>query len=114
MFIVVPSERPRIGRTNTYLDDSTFFYVTWRPIPHDKWNGNPRGYKVFYRAGNTGAFHTRTVPPDAHEANITIESDPAPYEIRVAAFTRAGDGPMSNPRERRGNLESSLVSLKYD
>lgn len=112
MFIVVPSERPSIERANTYLDDSTFFYITWRPIPHDKWNGNPRGYKVFYRAGDTGVFHSKSVPPDVLEANITIESDPAPYEIRVAAFTRAGDGPMSDPRERRGTFESSLVSFK--
>ena len=52
-------------------------------------------------------FTQKSVPPDALEANITIESDPTPYEIRVAAFTRAGDGPMSDPRERRGNFESA-------
>ena len=103
----MPSERPEIEREETYLNIFTFFYIKWRPLPHDKWNGNPRGYKVFYRAGDTGAFHTKTVPPDALEANITIESDPAPYEMRVAAFTRAGNGPMSDPRERRGNFQSA-------
>ena len=105
--ILVPLDPPEDIQAETFINNTLFVRVKWRPIRSDRVEGNLIGYKVFYRTGDS-EFSTKAVGPDVFETNIHIVNDPQPYEIRVAAFTRGGIGPMSWSRQTQGKSKASL------
>ena len=101
-FFSVPLEPPESIVLEVYLNNTLKIYVKWRAIPSHRVEGKLLGYEVYYRVDGDDEFSSLTVGPNVHETTIDIANVPAPYEIRVAGFTKGGIGPMSWPRERLG------------
>ena len=110
LVILVPLDAPEDVQTETFINNTLYIRVKWRPIPSDKVEGTLMGYKVFFRTSDN-EFSIKVVGPDVLETNIDIVNDPQPYEIRVAAFTRGGVGPLSWPRETQGKFEASDTNI---
>ncbi|XP_030646363.1 LOW QUALITY PROTEIN: protein sidekick-1 [Chanos chanos] len=93
----VPSGSPE--NVTAEAMSSTRILVTWGPVPEQEQNGNILGYKVFYKEKDSGS------EPQVHvvKGNLTQSAllrglrKYVQYEIRVLAFTRIGDGELSNP-----------------
>lgn len=100
-FCLVPGE-PRKVRVEAI--NSTAIYVEWRePIER---HGIIRGYQVYFYEvdsndetipGKQARFHD-TFDGTKHEAVITGLEPDTRYNIRVAAYTRKGDGIRSKAR----------------
>lgn len=98
----VPLEAPDLYHTETYLNKTLYIEVEWRGIPEDRVDGTLTGYKVFYRPAGNREYLVKEVGPEVYKTIIDIDNKPEEYEIRVAGFTRGGDGPMTWPRFRTG------------
>ncbi|XP_068728477.1 mucin-like protein isoform X2 [Montipora capricornis] len=105
----VPLEAPEWIDVKVYLNNTLKMYVKWTAIPSHRVEGKLLGYKVYYHVDGDDEISSVTVGPDVHETTIDIANVPAPYEIRVAGFTRGGIGPMSWPRERLG-CQATVIS----
>ena len=111
-FFSVPLEPPEWIDLEVYLNNTLKIYVKWPAIPSHRVEGKLLGYKVYYRVDgdDDDEFSSLTVGPNVHETTIDIANVPAPYEIRVAGFTKGGIGPMSWPRERLGKtLKKEII-----
>ena len=107
-FFLVPLEPPEWIDVEVYLKNTLKIYVKWLAIPSHRVEGKLLGYKVYYRVNGDDEIPSVTVGPDVHVTTIDIANVPAPYEIRVAGFTRGGIGPISWPRERLGKTLKKL------
>ncbi|XP_078349239.1 mucin-like protein [Oculina patagonica] len=103
------------GNVTALSPDSARIIVSWTPIPDDSVNGILQGYKVFYRKLlDDGNYSTVPVGPSTLQAMISgnlIYTDI--YEVRVAGFTSAGVGVMSEsktvqPGCMRGPVHDSM------
>ncbi|XP_068682562.1 uncharacterized protein [Montipora foliosa] len=107
----IPLEPPESIVLEVYLNNTLKIYVKWRAIPSHRVEGKLLGYKVYYRVDGDDEFSSLTVGPNVHETTIDIANVPAPYEIRVAGFTKGGIGPMSWPRERLGCQATAISQM---
>ncbi len=96
-FSLAPDAPP--GNVTALSPDSSRIIVTWTPIPDDSVNGILQGYRVFYRSLlDDGNNYTVTVGPSTLKATINEDLNYTDiYEVRVAGFTNAGVGAMSDP-----------------
>lgn len=79
------------------LLNSTAVYLKWKSPPQVSLNGELQGYRVEVKANKSEAqMDTVTVgsSPSLLLGNLTAG---VPYNVRVAATTRAGIGPFSAP-----------------
>jgi len=108
----VPSKPPGDIKTTT---DVGIIRVTWRHVPSDGVNGVLFGYKVFYRLSddrgdedNGAQYSEVTVGPTDLQASIEGLINSETYEIRVAGFTKAGVGVVSEAVYARPGCENSV------
>lgn len=108
----VPSEQPR----NVYAKDkasATVIYLSWQSPPEHTIHGILRGYYIWYSIIRLGIYdETPVFPQDYRKKQLPAESKSdaltelesyATYDIRIAAFTSKGYGPIK-----------ALSSSKYD
>ena len=99
--------------------NSTAIFVEWRPPSNQ--NGIIRGYQVYYSEvnsndepipGKTQRFQD-TFDGTKHEAVITSLEPDTRYTIRVAGYTRKGDGIRSRVKiittKGAGNWRSQII-----
>ena len=99
----VPSEQPR----NVYAKDkasATVIYLSWQSPPEHTIHGILRGYYIWYSIIRLGIYdETPVFPQDYRKKQLPAESKSdaltelesyATYDIRIAAFTSKGYGPI--------------------
>ena len=81
----------------SYNTSSTSVNVTWHRVPTGFVHGILRGYRVFYsRTKDSGAnMMQAVVPSNKRHVQLTALEKFTNYTIQVAAFTRIGNGAMS-------------------
>lgn len=101
----VPSEQPR----NVYAKDkasATEIYLSWKSPPEHTIHGILRGYYIWYSIISLGIYdQTPVFPQDYKKKQLPAESKSdaltdlesyATYDIRIAAFTSKGYGPVKD------------------
>ncbi|XP_068732482.1 uncharacterized protein [Montipora capricornis] len=112
----VPSRSP--GNVSTLSAHENAITVSWSYIQNGTVNGVLKGYKVFYRSVyDDGNYSTITIGPLSLQAIISDSLSYLDiYEIRVAGFTRAGVGEMSEAEFIRpgckGVLHKKMGAIK--
>lgn len=99
----VPSEQPQ----NVYAKDkasATVIYLSWKSPPEHTIHGILRGYYIWYSIIRLGIYDkTPVFPQDYRKKQLPTESKSdaltelesyATYDIRIAAFTSKGYGPI--------------------
>ncbi|XP_059172379.1 protein sidekick-2-like [Physella acuta] len=92
----VPSTFP--GNIFATATSSTSITVTWLPVSILQQNGNIMGYKVIYKPRLPGAESSTYVVNGATKLTATLTGlrKYIDYDIQVLAFSRIGDGTISN------------------
>lgn len=79
--------------------ESSSVSITWKPIPERFRNGIIKGYRIEYHPEE----ENKTAVPKVNELNENFTSHIltslrkfTTYTIKVAAYTKAGIGPLSN------------------
>ena len=99
-----------------YLGPSSII-VVWEPVPKGSRNGRVQGYRVVYQAHNktfVGNVSYLDVGPEVFRAILDDLSHDTQYRTKVAAFTRAGQGPFSESiitRTKKCKLHNLQVGL---
>lgn len=115
MLFVVPSEQPQ----NVYAKDKaspTAIYLSWERPPEPSIHGVLRGYYIWYsiiRLGIHGEspvfpqdYKMKQLPAESKNDALTDLESYATYDIRIAAFTSKGYGPIKD-------LSTSECSFLY-
>ncbi|KAK7929044.1 hypothetical protein WMY93_005439 [Mugilogobius chulae] len=93
----VPSGPPQ--NVTAEAISSTKILLTWTPVLKSQKNGVILGYKVFYNERDL--VSPRREQLVSGEGRVSLMLSPlhkyTVYELRVLAFTRSGDGPLSSP-----------------
>lgn len=93
--VVVPTLPPEDA--HAVLNKSGVIIVTWQPVPVQHRLGVIQGYKVMYTPQTNGNPMQKTVST----CNLSVVLDDLEintlYSITVAAYTRVGQGPSSQP-----------------
>ena len=79
--------------------ESTSVFITWEPIPENSRNGIIKGYYIEYypEDENKTAVLKDDLPNENFTSHIlTSLRKFTTYTIKVAAYTKAGIGPLSN------------------
>ena len=105
MFFLVPSEQPQ----NVYAKDKaspTTIYLSWESPPEHTIHGVLRGYYIWYSINSLGIYDESPVFPKDYKMKqlpaasknnaLTDLESYATYEIRIAAFTSKGYGPIKD------------------
>ena len=95
-FFSVPSKAPT--NFTGHNTSSISLLIKWTSIPQEYIHGILLGYKIFY-ARTSGAnipYETLTVSPDALTTELTGLWKNTEYCVRVAGFTRRGDGNLTD------------------
>ncbi|CAL1541031.1 unnamed protein product [Lymnaea stagnalis] len=97
----VPSASP--GNILLFTKSSTSIMVSWTQLPILLQNGNIRGYKVRYKARWPGAEMNVLQVDGESTLNVTLTSlrKFVEYEVQVQAFSRMGDGVLSQKAVKR-------------
>ena len=94
--IVTVPDLPPAGITAN-VSSSTSIAVSWKPVPQDYANGVVLGYRVlFAAAAEPQAKHNFTVPFNFSAFEINGLMKFTNYCVQVLAFTKKGDGKMSD------------------
>ena len=94
--IVTVPDLPPAGIT-TNASSSTSITVSWKPVPQGQENGVVLGYRVlFAAAAEPQAKHNFTVPFNFSAFEINGLMKFTNYCVQVLAFTKKGDGKMSD------------------
>ena len=90
----VPNVAPNISQS--YNTSSRSVYVEWEPLPQDVINGKLKGYMIQYTATDGQIGYIRVCN---NILNVTIRDmiTHETYDLRIAAFTSKGTGPLSKP-----------------
>lgn len=76
---------------------STTIVVKWRSVPDEHCNGIIDGFKVYYGAKNV-PFRYKQIPSNGtFTTTLTQLKKFTQYHIQVLAYTRVGDGLLSDP-----------------
>jgi len=94
LLFAVPSHSPLIiwGHNTS----STSISVRWEAIPTEFIHGILLGYKVFYGKTNEPPSQYKTLQPDQLEISLTNLEKFTAYCVKLAGFTRIGDGNKSS------------------
>lgn len=101
----VPSEQPQ----NVYAKDrasATVIYLSWKRPPEHTIHGILRGYYLWYSITSLGIYDetpvfpqdykTKQLPAESKSDALTDLESYATYDIRIAAFTSKGHGPIKD------------------
>ncbi|KAL9950402.1 hypothetical protein ACROYT_G042890 [Oculina patagonica] len=91
----VPSEGPT--NFTGHNTSSTSLVIKWDQIPQEFIPGILLGYKIFYRRASEPSipYETLTLPPKTLSKELTGLWTYTEYCVRVAGFTRKGDGNLT-------------------
>ena len=71
--------------------------MTWDEVPQEFLHGILQGYRVFYRTGDKNSSYINvTTDPATRELHVTGLEKFTEYSTKVLAFTRKGDGAVSD------------------
>ena len=110
-FISVPTSHPL--NVSGFLNNSKNVIVTWKPVPVDHHQGIILGYHVMYVVQTSG--HQQQITVNAPSTSVELQNlqKYTLYNISVAAFTTAGQGPPSPAivvrSEESGKLETKVI-----
>ena len=71
--------------------------VTLQPLSNRKWNGEPMGFKVFYKKISDANF-TTIIPKyslTVHRSHIVGLQEGLDYQVKMLAFNDVGESPFS-------------------
>ena len=71
--------------------------ITLQPLSNLEWNGEPMGFKVFYKKRSDANF-TTIIPKDSltvHRSHIVGLQEGLEYQVKMLAFNDVGEGPFS-------------------
>ena len=118
----VPSKQPQ----NVYAKDkasATAIYLSWRRPPEHSIHGILRGFYVWYSIIRLGIYdETPVFPQDFRKKQLpaTSKSDTltdlesyAIYDIRIAAFTSKGYGPIKDISSSKRDYSLCNVRIFY-
>ena len=106
----VPSHPPEnILAHNT---SSTSLFVRWDAIPTEFIHGIRLGYKVFYGKTSEPPSQYKTLKTNELEVSLTNLEKFTEYCVKLAGFTRIGDGNKSSCSNARTD-EDGKLSLHY-
>lgn len=98
----MPEEAPKV---EVEILESSSVFITWKPIPENSRNGIIKGYYIEYYPED----ENKTAVPTENLANENFVSFNlkslrkfTTYTIKVAAYTKAGIGPLSNKTFKTG------------
>ncbi|XP_073801026.1 protein sidekick-1 isoform X4 [Danio rerio] len=93
----VPSGAPE--NVTAEAMSSSRILVTWGPVPEHEQNGNILGYKVLFKEKDSDSEAQVNVVKGNLTQSVLLRNlrKYVQYEIQVLAFTRIGDGQLSNP-----------------
>ena len=69
--------------------------MQWDEVPREDRNGEIQGYKVLY-SDAAEPEKTKTVNAPTRKTSLTDLKKATVYTIKVLAFTKTGDGPVSS------------------
>lgn len=105
--VVAPTLPPE--NVHAFLNKSGVIIVTWQPVPVQHRLGVIQGYKVMYTPQTIGNPIQKTVST----CNLSVVLHDLEiytlYSITVAAYTRVGQGPSSQPVEVRTKEDGKRV-----
>lgn len=113
MSFSVPSKPPvNLAARNT---SSTSIRVTWRQVPSGFLHGILRGYRVFYKKtdDNNTTYIDASIGSTERELDITGLEKFTRYSVKVLAFTRKGNGPVSHNISVLTD-EDGIIYLSFD
>lgn len=72
--------------------------MTWGEVPQGFVHGILQGYRVFYKktADKNSSYVNETTAPSKHEIHVTGLEKFTEYSVKGLAFTRKGDGAVSD------------------
>lgn len=82
-------------RLAAYNTSSTSVMVTWLPVPDGYVHGILRGYRLFFKIDEDRFYQNVTTLNQSFE--LTGLEKFTNYSVKVLAFTRIGDGNVSDP-----------------
>lgn len=92
----VPSFGPMGVEANA--TSSTTIVVKWGDVPREHQNGQIEGFKVYYGSNPRLPFQYKDIPSNTTQTTTLTELRKyIQYHIQVLAYTRLGDGALSNP-----------------
>ena len=89
----VPTSHP--VNVSGFLNNSANLIVTWEPVPVDHRRGVILGYQVMYAAQSNGNQQQLSVNAPSLSVKLQNLETYTLYNITVAAFNAAGQGPPS-------------------
>ncbi|XP_035707340.1 protein sidekick isoform X3 [Folsomia candida] len=91
----VPGIGPQILAANA--TSSTTIVVRWQSVPEEHCNGIIDGYKVYYGAKNVPFQYKQIGSNATFTTTLTQLKKFIQYHVQVLAYTRVGDGVLSDP-----------------
>ena len=95
-FFSVPSKAP--ANLTGHNTSSVSLFIKWGTIPPEYIHGILIGYKIFYvrTSGSNIPYETLTLSPETLTTELTGLLKNTEYCVRVAGFTRRGDGNLTD------------------
>ena len=112
----VPSEQPQ----NVYAKDkasATVIYLSWRRPPENSIHGILLGYYIWYSIISLGIYdetpdyRKKQLPAESKSAALTDLKSYATYDIRIAAFTSKGYGPIKTISSSKCDFSLYTMSI---
>jgi protein sidekick len=91
----MPGIGPQISAANA--TSSTTIVVKWQSVPDEHCNGIIEGYKVYYGAKNVPFQYKQIGSNSTYTTTLTQLKKFTQYHVQVLAYTRVGDGVLSDP-----------------
>ncbi|XP_048584451.1 uncharacterized protein LOC5515158 isoform X2 [Nematostella vectensis] len=96
----IPSLPP--ANITVHNTTSTSLLVSWDPVPSGFAHGVVLGYRVMHRRFNSNtSYGVTNISSGTRETDLVGLEKFTVYEVRVLAFTRKGDGAVSNTTDAR-------------
>ena len=96
----MPEEAPKV---EVEILESSSVFITWKPIPENSRNGIIKGYYIeYYPEDENKTAKKNLVNENFTSFNLKSLRKFTTYTIKVAAYTKAGIGPLSSKTFKTG------------
>ena len=111
--IAAPSQAP--ASFIVAVLSSTSIKASWQLLPKNSRNGIIKGYKLYYKKkASVGSFTMLPINDKAILTKVvTGLKKYTEYELKVLAFTSAGDGPTSAVKAERTNEDGKKLGYHF-